>query len=49
MALSQERKQQIMEHIKRTTQLPQQLSATSTNSEARKQQIMEHVKRSQLQ
>ncbi|HEY9611183.1 hypothetical protein [Allocoleopsis sp.] len=46
MANSEERKRQIMEHISRTTKLPQQLSATNTNTEARKQQIMEHLKRS---
>jgi hypothetical protein len=45
MANSEERKRQIMEHIGRSVQLPQQLSATTINSEARKKQIMEHVKR----
>lgn len=46
MANSEERKRRIMEHIARSTQLPQQLSAISTNSEARKKQVMDHVKRS---
>ncbi|HEY9606444.1 MAG TPA: hypothetical protein V6C85_32850 [Allocoleopsis sp.] len=45
MASSEERKRQILDHISRTTKLPQQLSATNTNSEARKQQIMDHIKR----
>ena len=48
MANSEERKRQIIEHIKRTTELPHQLSATITNSEARKKQIMEHIKRTQI-
>jgi negative regulator of replication initiation len=46
MANSEERKRQIMDHIQRSSQLPQQLSATSTNTEARKKQIIDHVKRS---
>lgn len=45
MANSQERKQQIMDHVKRTTLLPQQLALANTNSDAKKQQIMDHVKR----
>lgn len=44
MADSEQRKRQIMEHLKRTTQLPQQLSATTTSSDARKRQIMDHLK-----
>lgn len=45
MAISEERKRQILDHVNRTTKLPQQLFSASTNSEARKQQIMEHIKR----
>ena len=45
MAISEERKRQILDHVNRTIKLPQQLFSTSTNSEARKQQIMEHMKR----
>jgi hypothetical protein len=45
MADSEERKRRIMDHVGRTTKLPQQLSLMSTNSEARKQQIMDHIKR----
>ncbi|WP_293045887.1 hypothetical protein [Moorena sp. SIO1F2] len=43
MATSEEqRKQKIMEHLEKTTQLPQQ--QPSLYSEARKQQIMQHIK-----
>ncbi|WP_293057307.1 MULTISPECIES: hypothetical protein [unclassified Moorena] len=43
MATSEEqRKQKIMEHLEKTTQLPQQ--QPSLYSEARKQKIMEHIK-----
>lgn len=45
MASSEERKKQILDHVKRSTQLPQQLASPNTNTESRKQQIMDHIKR----
>lgn len=46
MTISEERKQQIREHVRKTIQLSQQLLVQNTHSEIRKQRIMEHVKRS---
>ncbi len=45
MATSDERKKQILDHVNRTTKLPQQMFSANTNSEARKQQIMDHINR----
>ncbi|MDK3155120.1 hypothetical protein QPK87_00765 [Kamptonema cortianum] len=43
MANSDERKQRIMDHVKRTTKLSNEVSPAE--KEQRKQRIMEHIKR----
>lgn len=43
MANSDERKKRIMDHVKRTTKLPDEKS--SVEQDQRKQRVMDHIKR----